>query len=148
MDDRLKNKLIENKGSTIVEVSLIMPFIIFIIVFVIFWYLDIINDAIVQGEAYCGIYELSVGEDKTVIESGIVSEINDRIIGAGNEPDVLIEIKSGEIYAYTDSKSVKGGKVYIYHGNSVTYKREYDKCTQRLRRWQLYGNILREQGDQ
>ncbi len=136
-----------NKGSTVVEVSLIMPFLIFIIVFVIFWFMDIINDAIIQGEAYCGIYELSAGEDRVLLESGIIDEVKDKIVGSGNEPDISVKINSGEISLYLDSESTKGGKIYRYQGKKVIYKREYDKCTQRLRRWQLYGDKLREQGD-
>ena len=136
-----------NKGSTIVEVSLIMPFIIFIIVFVIFWFMDAINDAIIQGEAYCGIYELSAGEDRLLIESGIIDELNDKIVGSGNEPDISVKINSGEISVYSNAESAKGGNIYRYQGKKVIYKREYDKCTQRLRRWQIYGDKLREQGD-
>ena len=47
-----------NKGSTIVEVTFIMPILIFIIVAVIFLFLDVINDAVVQGDGYLGIYEI------------------------------------------------------------------------------------------
>ena len=75
MQEGYEPEALNNKGSTVVEVSLIMPVIIFIIVFVIFWFMDIINDAIIQGEAYCGIYELSAGEDRVLLESGIIDEV-------------------------------------------------------------------------
>ena len=133
-----------NKGSTIVEVTFIMPILIFIIVAVIFLFLDVINDAVVQGDGYLGIYEISVGDNKKKINNKMNSNLETEMVGTGNTPDVSIGIVSGELAAYIRTQNVNGGSIYRYQGENVCYKREYDKCTQRLRRWQLYGDLLRE----
>ena len=138
------NMLFNNSGSTIIEVSIIMPILIFIIVSVIFLFLYAINDAVIQGESYCGIYELSVGENEETIKENINSSMENKIVGIGNIPKLSLNLISGEISAAICAINVKGGRIYSYQGKAVSYKREYDKCTQRLRRWQLYGDILQE----
>ncbi|MBQ9232755.1 MAG: hypothetical protein IJ167_01790 [Lachnospiraceae bacterium] len=131
-----------NSGSTIIEVSLIMPIVIAIIVSVIFIFMDVINDAIIQGNGYCGIYLISVGDSEESIENTIYSKINEEIVGVGNVPYLSLESVDGEIAVYIYIN--KNGDTYTYQGENVCYKREFNKCTQRLRRWQLYGDVLWE----
>lgn len=133
-----------NIGSTIVEVTFIIPILIFIIIAVIFLFLDVINDSVVQGDSYCGIYEIALGDSEEKIKNKITSDLEEELVGVGNVPDISLDVTSGELIAYINSQNAEGGNIYKYMGENVCYKREYDKCTQRLRRWQLYGDVLRE----
>ncbi len=133
-----------NIGSAVVEVTLLMPVLIFIIISIVFLFMDIINDAVIQGESYCGMYGISVGDSKEILLKKIRDCADEKIIGSGNSPDVSIEFISGEMTVSIDLNNLTGGNIYIYQGEDAEYKREYDKCTDRLRRWQLYGDKLRE----
>lgn len=132
-----------NLGSAVIEMTLIMPVIILIIVMILFLFFDVINNAVIMGETYCGIYEISVEDDKNSIDTLISENISDKAIG-NDFPYVELEALSGEIYAYVKMKENRGFNTYEYRSDSVTYKREFDKCTDRLRRWQLYGDIFWE----
>ncbi|MBQ8924476.1 MAG: hypothetical protein IJ053_06740 [Lachnospiraceae bacterium] len=135
---------IDDRGSAVVEMTLIMPIIIFIMVFVLFWFLDVINDGIVQGETYSELYTLSIGDNAEIMESNLVETFDSQIVGNTNIPQVEIRADRGIIYAYIDSSDLQGGGVYLYQGSRNTFSREYNLCTDRLRRWQLYGDLLRE----
>lgn len=50
-----------NKGSSVVEMSLIMPIIFGIVVMVIFLFLDTVRDGLVQQEGYSVIYTYQEG---------------------------------------------------------------------------------------
>lgn len=112
-----------NKGSTTVELSLVMPVIFFIITMCIAIIVNVSQDARAQSEAYCEIYEY-----KDVYAAGGIKDIG------------KIKIKNGELY--TDSVSYRG--ILWYRTPVKTYKTEYDKCSDRLRRWQLYGDTFFE----
>ena len=51
-----------NKGSSVVEMSLIMPIIFGIVVMVIVLFLDTIRDGLVQQEGYSVIYTYQEGQ--------------------------------------------------------------------------------------
>ncbi|MBO6113761.1 MAG: hypothetical protein J6P57_01770 [Lachnospiraceae bacterium] len=133
-----------NKGMTIVEVTFVMPILIFVIISVVFLFLDIINDAVVQGESYCGIYAISIGDNEERIKDKIISSLENELVGSGNTPEISLKVMSGELETYIRTRYISGGNIYRYMGENTSYKREYDKCTQRLRRWQLYGDVLWE----
>ena len=135
---------VDDKGSAIIEITLIMPIIIFILVFVMFWFLDVINDGIIQGESYSEIYTLSLGDDREGITDDLLESFNRQIVGVNNTPQIEIKVDRGTISVYADGTDLQGGNIYLYQGRKNTFSREYDLCTDRLRRWQLYGDILRE----
>ena len=107
-------------------------------------FLDIINDAVVQGESYCGIYAISIGDNEERIKDKIISSLENELVGSGNTPEISLKVMSGELETYIRTRYISGGNIYRYMGENTSYKREYDKCTQRLRRWQLYGDVLWE----
>ena len=141
---------LNNEGSATLEITMVMPIIIFLIIFCIFLFIDVINDSIIQGETYSTIYSLSADdfnnaiEDKYNIDEQITNQINDKIVGVNNEPDVDTAYKKGEVYTTVNATLRIGGDIYRYQGEKRTYKKEVDLCTDRLRRWQLYGDILWE----
>ena len=98
----------------------IMPAIVIIIAATIFLFLYAIDDARHQGVGYAGLYAYR----------------NDEMIEG-------VTIGDGEIscaYLGEDSSYGIQRKCYIY-------STEYGVRTGRLRRWQLYGDVLSEQGN-
>lgn len=110
-----------NKGSSVVEMSLIMPIIFGIVVMVIFLFLDTVRDGLVQQEGYSVIYTYQEGvglrEQLEEMKNAKTRDAGQAVISDGN-------------YRYE-----KEGHVCIT---------EVDVCSNRLRRWQVYGNIVWE----
>lgn len=119
--DRVRDVEIKmnNRGSSVVEISLIMPIIFGVLVLVLFLFLDTIKDGLVQQDGYCIIYTYKK-------ESDAQSESGD--------PVKEQEEGTGHI---TDGR-------YRYENNGHVFITETDVCTDRLRRWQVYGNIVWE----
>ena len=70
-----------NKGSSVVEMSLIMPIIFGIVVMVIFLFLDTVRDGLVQQEGYSVIYtyQEGAGLPRRVMQGRLLSRME--IIG-------------------------------------------------------------------
>lgn len=110
-----------NRGSSTVEMCFIMPVIVIIIAATIFLFLYAIDDARHQGVGYVNLYAYR-GSDEVI--EGVA-------IGDGE----ISCAYSGEAGSYGIQR-----KCYIY-------STEYGVRTGRLRRWQLYGDVLSEQGN-
>lgn len=93
-----------NRGSSVLEMSLIMPLVLWIIVLVIWLHLDTVKDGLVQQDGYSIIYTYKTG-------------------------NVQGEIKNHN---------------YVYEEDGHIFMTEVDVCSNRLRRWQVYGNIIWE----
>lgn len=120
------NFMRQNRGSATVEMCFVLPIVLWIVVNVIYIFLDVIGDSASQGECYSAIYMYS--EEQREEE------------GKYSQPVFVVEHN-----LVCQGKELGGGSSeYIYQGNANTYKTEYDLCTMRLRRWQLYGDVLRE----
>lgn len=114
-----------NGGFATVEMSIVMPIIIIIIMIIIRLYLSVVGEGRVLGEGYKSLYQYTV----------ICREK-----GSGENLDSIFSPKS---YSF----AAKNGEVRLKLEDKKTktvLKTEYDKCTSRLRRWQLYGNIICE----
>lgn len=122
----IKRKLHNNRGSTIIETSLIMPIVISICMAVIFIFLDVIGDGIVQGESYEAIYTYTgvSGKEENMFQRPVAGQ-------------------NGHLYC-DGGFSSNADYGYCYKGREVVYCTEYNLCTSRLRRWQLYGDVLWE----
>lgn len=126
MHEVCKLKMKNNKGIATVEMCVVVPLVLWICVNIIFVYLDVIGDGVSQGECYFEIYTFS--EDKRQQEGEFAQAVIKK------DHNLLCKGKQ-----YADE-----GVDYLYKGNPNTYKTEYDMCTMRLRRWQLYGTVLQE----
>lgn len=116
----------KNNGSVTVEMCCVIPIVLWICVNIIFVFLDVIGDGVSQGECYTMIYTYSGNERQN--QDGFAQSV------LVTEHHLL---SRGKLFDSQDDG-------YSYKGNSTTYKTEYDLCTIRLRRWQLYGNVLHE----
>lgn len=121
---------INNKGSATVEMSFIMPMVIVVVSLIIMIFVSELNDGITQGVIYENLYQYNRNLDEKILKENISNDINDVYVGS---VDLLISEyrNNGNITVDIDKKK------YIY-------STEYNKCSQRLRRWQLYGNILQD----
>jgi hypothetical protein len=126
-----------NRGSAAIELTIIMPVILLIIVMIIKLYMGLIYEGNICGSSYSCLY---------------LYEIPDGASG-GKSLDSLnsqLEEISGTMLMYEDDRCdltalLADGNVSIYAASvseKVTYKTEYDKCSSRLRRWQLYGDVI------
>lgn len=111
----------KNRGSATVEVTLLIPVLLMIVVACIFLIVNSVQDGSIQGDIYSALYSY-----------------------CGEQGDNLVYNGNGYIYSYSDSMEERN---IIPNGGTpdrVRFQTEYDTCTSRLRRWQLYGDILRE----
>lgn len=116
-----------NQGSSVVELSLIMPVIFGILVLVIWLFLDTVTDGLVQQDGYCTIYTFREDAGDT---------------GVLDMADVPVGEESAEGaaqgYGWIDNDR------YIYTREGHVFETEIGVCSKRLRRWQVYGNIICE----
>jgi uncharacterized protein (UPF0333 family) len=129
---------IGNRGSATIELSIIMPLILLIIVMIIKLYIGLIYEGNVCGSSYSSLYTYEISET-----------------GKGSEKletlNQELEKISDTGLAYEDdrhklSAAASDGNINVVSvagSGTVTYKTEYDKCSSRLRRWQLYGDVIR-----
>lgn len=115
-----------NKGSATVELCFVLPVVLWICVNIIFLFLDVIGDGRTQGDGYTAIYTYT--DDQMRLEG----KFHHKVVVVDHSLLCQSRQNSG------------AGTGYFYEGSSTAYKTEYDLCTERLRRWQLYGDVLRE----
>ncbi|MCM1287853.1 MAG: hypothetical protein NC240_06035 [Clostridium sp.] len=111
----------KNSGSTTVEMCFVMPIVIFVTIFCLMLLLMPVHDIQMQELSYSAIYTYS-GDGSVINEQIRVYEENGFVYGCAKQIKAPLQYKDREI----------------------TYKTEYDKCTPRLRRWQMYGDIFQE----
>lgn len=104
----------KNRGSSTVEMCFVMPLIVIIIAAFIFLFLYAMDDGRSQARSYVKLY--------TYNSEGEVTEAY------------------GEIYCSTAKEEGR----YGINRKMKIYKTEYGVRTGRLRRWQLYGDVLSE----
>jgi hypothetical protein len=128
---------VDNRGSATVELCLIMPVILLIIVMIIKLYMGLIYEGNVCGRSYSELYLYDMSEDGGISgsDSGLDSrleEISDSLL-ADEDDRCSLSAAYSDGYISISSASESG---------DVTYRTEYGKCSSRLRRWQLYGDII------
>lgn len=114
---------IRNRGSATIELCFVMPVIICVVMALIFLFLDSVRDADIQSENYSALYTYrgqSAGQKSSVILNG------------------------GELYGASEGTLTWDFGTYMYTPGQIRYCTEYEVCTDRLRRWQFYGDVLRE----
>lgn len=122
-----KNNNRNNRGSTTVEVCFVIPIVLAVIVLCISLLVNTIIDIKAQEMAYSTIYTYAINtENKEAV----------------NLNKQKIKIKNEKGFIKAQPSGIKG--ILKYSNPIVLYCTEYDKCTERLRRWQAYGDIFQE----
>ncbi len=128
-----------NSGSTTVEMCFVMPIVFSVIVICLGILLSSVTEIRAQEMAYSAIYTYSGIND---FYGDTEYTQNNALENKANKADgqVTVYEKKGNLYGYTTNiEGILGIK-----NKKVTYRTEYDRCTTRLRRWQLYGDIFQE----
>ncbi len=132
---------VDNRGSITVEMCFVMPIVIGIVMMLVMIILRGLNEGIALGSVQVLIYEYSDIDEGSGITYDRVNDIEKL---EGNM--VLDQIAGGfDIGKESISLVVESSlDTNNYAMSSQNCKRERNKCTQRLRRWQLYGDVLCE----
>lgn len=122
----------KNQGFATVELSLYIPLIFTVCLSSIFVLLQIYNRETVRGKQYAQIYQSSLA----VLEENKIDEIeeicwNDYLIHAETKSE--IKMQNGNII-YTTT---------ISPATQIQAKTKLSGCSDRLRRWQVYGTIIK-----
>ena len=140
-----RRKHITDNGSTTVEMCIIMPVLLGLIVLTTGIFISLYVDIEIFSKSYTQLYtyyqpNMNELEMKSDLEEELVKHYDGKV-------DVLT------VYTCTENgvievklKSFDSGPegLYVYGGGEFSYNLEYDKCTSRLRRWQLLGDIVCE----
>ncbi len=127
-----------NKGSITVEMCLVMPLVLVVVFNMIMVIMNLINQSVIQGNSYVSLYSYSEESDAIFNEAYLEQTIDERLVLNSADCDTQIEISDEEV----NVNIVNVDKVNSL--NNVSYKTEEGKGTTRLRRWQLYGDVLQE----
>lgn len=123
---------LNNRGSITVEMCFIMPIAIAVVMLIIMLLLRGVNEGAALSISQLLVYQCS---DEEPVGS---QEIQGDIVLDKLDGSMIIENK--EIYAVAEGTAE--GESYSIASQSC--KREKDRCSDRLRRWQLYGDTLWE----
>ncbi len=130
----------KNRGMAVVEVTLILPIILLILVMVIHLMLDAANDSIVRGQCYTALYTYRT-EDETMGQR-VERWIGDSLVGGDSGNRITWGTDGNGPYVSIEGERLPVGVAYRYVSDAVTYRTERDVCTDRLRRWQFYGDVF------
>lgn len=129
-----------NKGNTTVEMCFVMPIIVFVIILFVGLYLNLIITSKIWGDTYIMMYSYYKPElDRLQIEEDICERFNSEEV----EVD-YISADSGRIKLEITQDNREQVREYMHSYEKIFLNREYDLCTSRLRRWQLYGDVFFE----
>lgn len=156
-----------NKGSSVVELCLIFPIIIWTVFFVIYLFIGELNQGIAIGNAYEKLYNRETyiynnsGQAvfEEVLEEHIESDLRNRMsfleglevstdfIREGNSVFHNLEgLKAGNLQVTVSYETLYPGISKLVEDpvvhKSITSRQEIRDTANNLRRWQLYGQIL------
>lgn len=133
---------LDDRGSIVVEMSLVIPLVLWIVVNIIFVFIDSVNDSVLRMSAYTTLYQYDVEDEAQEEADKLLENINEHLVGVYYLDEADVSVDSGEVNVGIDSTGVSGGEIHEYKIRDLDYCTEYDLCSSRLRRWQLYGDIL------
>ncbi len=113
-----------------------MPVVIIIVFMVLNLFLSGVNDSIIMGDTYTALYsyygDFDIEKEAERLEKTMAEDLTKN----GYIESVTISCKPGDLGIY----------VADMYGDSEAkhFSREYNVCTERLRRWQMYGDIISE----
>ena len=130
-----------DRGYATVELTLIMPLLVILIILITGLFIDTVNDAALRAESYEYLYTYNRYSAESPKEKGELSFSHTLMGHAGTGAEVFTAGGEVAVSAFHMERKVDGGYAT---GSSAEYRTEYDKTTERLRRWQLYGDYLWE----
>ena len=138
------------KGVITVEASVLIPIILFLTAGAILLFLTIGHREQLRGDMYKSLYSLTIMEERDgradVALEDRIANASQQVKDAGMESLLIGE----QIYLHASVSFLKNiaGLFSPYRAEfPVTVGHEKDLCSDRLRRWQLYGNFTTGEGD-
>ncbi len=128
-----------NRGSITIEMCFVMPIVVAVVMMLISLILKGVNEGNALGSAQCMVYEYSDfndGDKLSLAPAGDIKQL---------ESSIMLDQITGSFDITEDSVSVGVGSLNQDSHRSIASMgctRERNKSTDRLRRWQLYGNVL------
>ena len=126
-----------SKGYMTIEASFIIPIILFIAVTLIYLFMHLYEREYLRGELYrnsCSVpYHISKDDGETV----------QYVNGIAPETESLFGSESRQAECRSGSLTIKG-EIDFKVESEFKVQRETWKCTDRLRRWQLYESFTEE----
>ena len=136
---KIKKCVKNNRGSAVVEVSLVMPFVILIVFMTIALFIHNVQDGISQGTVYGNLYLHNIFYSEQELKDNISDELDDTMFG---EKNVSVSVNDEKGSIVVNVRGICGTGILEYNLPEISYETEIDLCTKRLRRWQLYGDVL------
>lgn len=124
----------KNKGYMTIEASFIVPIVLFGIFFTIMGLMLSYEKGYIIAEENVALYEVPIRNIRDNTVEGYLS-------GKDYTGGVVIGAAAVST-SYSSHKACCDGVLKIYGTNSVSSSREIDICTNRLRRWQLYDDLI------
>lgn len=128
-----KMRAIKDKGFLTVEITIIMPLILIVIFLVIWLFLFLLEKEKLRCDEYREIYSIPW---EIVREKKEEEYIRDVDFNQGH-PYGRISVDNN----LSDTKFSIKGKVTVKYEDESTVSRDVGLVSDRLRRWQFYGNI-------
>lgn len=132
----LKDK---NRGSITIEMCFVMPIVVAVVMMLIMLIMRGLNEGNALGTAQSMVYEYSDFNEGGKISDLPVTDIEQL------KKTIMLDQVTGNFDIREDSISLGVGSLEadsLHSISSMGCCRERNKCTGRLRRWQLYGNVL------
>lgn len=131
----------DNRGSITIEMCFVMPVVIGVVMMLIMTILRGLNEGVALGSTQTLIYQFSDIDEGSGITDDRVKDIEKL------EESMVLDKITGGFDITTDSIELKVESCLPPSNYAMSFqscRRERNKCTQRLRRWQLYGDVLCE----
>lgn len=122
-----------HRGSITIEMCLVMPIVIGVVMMLILLILRGLNEGVALGLSQVMAYEYSSSEDT----EGDLEQLQDSMMMAQVQGSLKVRDDEISVDVGSDSKGINSI-------STVGCTREWEQCTDRLRRWQLYGDVLCE----
>ncbi|MBE5953737.1 MAG: hypothetical protein E7257_06220 [Lachnospiraceae bacterium] len=129
----------KNRGSITIEMCFVMPIVVAVVMMLIMLILRGVNEGNALGATQSMVYEYSDFNDADKLFHAPMGDIEQL------ENSIMLDQISGSFNITEDSVSLGVGSLNedsIHSISSMGCTRERNKSTDRLRRWQLYGNVL------
>lgn len=127
----------DNRGSIALEISLVMPVVIGVVMMLIFLIVKGVNEGATLSASQVIVYEYGDLYDNNHVEYDF-EELSAVVILDSVEGNIDVGDKYVRVIVSGENDIDK------YSVEPAVCKREWKLCTERLRRWQLYGDVLCE----
>jgi len=140
-----------DRGMMTVEATVIVPIILLIITAAVLLYLAIGKREALRGDMYVALYTLGIADEKDGSPADTLSGKADRFVMGSTAVTASSRVVGDELIMtgtvrYLDGR-VPAAIARFRKDMPVITMRERDLCSERLRRWQFYGNLTENTGD-